>query len=92
MINPKKRFQEQAKEHKWHWQDTVDSTMFQSAAEATMAHMVAVDYPKAPDMQQAAISHARMEGARMFLFALMNLMSNEPAKTAPSPNRNLRHD
>lgn len=66
--------------------------MFQSAAEATIAHMVAVAYPGAPDMQQAAISHARIEGARMFLFQLMDLMVNQPDKPAPSPTRNLRHD
>ena len=90
MIEPKKRFEEQAKAAGWRWLDTADAEMFQSAALAALAQMT-INNSGPPDMASAASYAWRLEGAKQFLAILTGLTEVAPKRAPVSDRMNVNH-
>lgn len=87
MITPRETFKKSSLSKDWN--GIVDSTRFEMAATAALAQME-IDIGSAPDIQSAAASHYRMQGAKQLLQSLSNLARDTVVPRSPTSKNLLK--
>lgn len=85
-LTPRLRFQENKEFVSFH-KELVVSERFRAAAEAALLQCILAN-PETDDPAVAAANWHRVEGARAFLKAILNV-AESPSLTPPKPNQNL---